>query len=32
MAEYMGKSEDTVRRYVKDHGSFWIDEGEIGKK
>lgn len=32
MAEYMGKSEDTVRRYVKEHGSFWIDDGEIGKK
>ncbi len=32
MAEYMGKSEDTVRRYLKEHGGFWIDGGDIGKK
>ncbi|MGE4272085.1 MAG: AAA family ATPase [Desulfitobacterium sp.] len=32
LSEYMGKSEDTVRRYVKEHGSFWIDGGEIGRK
>jgi RecA-family ATPase len=32
MAEYMGKSEDTVRRYIKEHGSFWISDGEVGKK
>lgn len=32
LAEYMGKSEDTVRRYIKEHGGFWIDNGEIGKK
>lgn len=32
LVEYMGKSEDTVRRYVKEHGGFWIDNGEIGKK
>lgn len=32
MSEYMGKSEDTVRRYLKEHGEFWIDDGIIGKK
>lgn len=32
MAEYMGKSEDTVRRNIKEHGGYWIDNGEIGKK
>jgi RecA-family ATPase len=32
LSEYMGKSEDTVRRHIKEHGSFWIDGGEVGKK
>ena len=32
MSEYMGKSEDTVRRYLKEHGGFWVDDGIIGKK
>ncbi len=32
LAEYMGKSEDTVRRHIKEHGGFWIDNGVIGKK
>lgn len=32
MAEYMGKSEDTVRRYIKTSGLFWIDGGNVGKK
>jgi len=32
MAEYMGVSEKTVRNRIKDHGGFWIDEGEVGKK
>lgn len=32
LAEYMGKSEDTVRNYVKEHGGYWIDNGEVGKK
>jgi len=32
LAEYMGKSEDTIRNYIKEHGSFWIDNGEVGKK
>jgi RecA-family ATPase len=32
LSEYMGKSEDTVRRYIKEHEGFWIDGGEVGKK
>ncbi len=32
LAEYMGKSEDTVRRHIKSHGGFWVDDGEVGKK
>ena len=32
LAEYMGKSEDTIRNYLKEHGGFWIDNGEVGKK
>jgi predicted transcriptional regulator YheO len=32
LSEYMGKSEDTVRRYIKEHGGFWSDGGEVGKK
>ncbi|MFV0395493.1 MAG: DNA primase, partial [Coprobacillaceae bacterium] len=32
MASYMGVSEKTVRRRVKEHGGFWIDEGIIGTK
>lgn len=32
IAEYMGISEKTVRNRVKEHGGFWIAEGEIGRK
>lgn len=32
LAEHMGKSEDTVRHYIKEHGGYWIDNGEVGKK
>ena len=32
MAEYMGVSEKTVRNRLKEHGGFWIDEGQVGKK
>jgi len=32
MAEYMGKSTDTIRRHIKEHGGFWIADGEVGKK
>ena len=27
-----GKSEDTVRRHLKEHGGFWIDKGKCGRK
>ena len=32
LAEYMGVSEKTVRRRLRDHGGFWIEDGEIGLK
>lgn len=32
LCEAMGKSEDTIRRYIKEHGGFWITDGEVGKK
>lgn len=32
MAEYMGATEKTVRNRIKEHGGFWIDENEVGKK
>lgn len=32
LAEYLGVSEKTVRRRIKEHGGFWIDEGQIGLK
>ncbi|MGM8213545.1 AAA family ATPase [Virgibacillus sp. W0430] len=32
LAEYMGITERTVRRHIKDHKDFWIDEGEVGRK
>lgn len=32
MAEYMGMTEKTVRNHIKEHGGYWIDEGNIGKK
>lgn len=32
MAEYMGVTDKTVRNRIKEHGGYWIDEGEIGKK
>lgn len=32
LAEYLGKSEDTVRRHIKEHGGFWVDNSEVGKK
>lgn len=32
MAEYMGVTEKTVRNRLKEHGGFWIDEGQVGKK
>jgi RecA-family ATPase len=32
MAEYMGATEKTVRNRVKEHGGFWIDGSQVGKK
>lgn len=32
LSEYMGVSEKTARRRLKEHGGFWIDEGKVGKK
>ena len=32
LSEYMGTSEKTVRRRLKEHGGFWIEDGEVGKK
>jgi RecA-family ATPase len=32
LAEYMGITEKTVRNRIKEHGGFWIDGGNIGKK
>ena len=32
LAEYMGVTEKTVRNRLKEHGGFWIDEGQVGKK
>ncbi len=32
LSEAMGKSEDTVRRYIKEHEGFWVDGGQVGKK
>lgn len=32
LIEYMGVSEKTIRRRLKEHGGFWIDEGKVGKK
>lgn len=32
LAEYLGVSEDTVRRRVKEHGGFYVDNGKVGKK
>jgi len=32
MAEYLGVTEKTVRNRIKEHGGYWIDEGNVGKK
>ncbi len=32
LSEYMGISDKTVRRRIKEHGDFWIDEGVVGRK
>lgn len=32
LAQYMGVSEKTVRRRLKEHGGYWFDEGVAGEK
>lgn len=32
LMDYTGKSEVTIRKQLKEHGGFWIDEGIVGKK
>ncbi len=32
LAEFMGISDKTVRRRIKEHGDYWVDEGDVGKK
>lgn len=32
LAEYMGVTQKTVRNRLKEHGGFWIDEGNVGRK
>ena len=32
LKEYMGVSDDTVRRRLKEHGGFWIEDGIVGRK
>lgn len=32
LVEYLGVTEKTVRNRIKEHGGFWIDDGNVGKK
>lgn len=32
LAEYMGVNEKTVRRRLKEHGGYWIEDGNVGRK
>lgn len=32
MMEAAGKSNDSIRRYLKEHGGFWIENGKCGRK
>lgn len=32
MIESSGKSDDTIRRHLKEHGGFWIEDGKCGRK
>lgn len=32
IADYMGITDKTVRNRIKEHGGFWVDGGEIGRK
>ncbi len=32
LATASGKSEKTIRRWINEHGGFWIEDGKVGKK
>lgn len=32
LADYLGVNERTVRNHLKEHGGFWIEDGECGRK
>lgn len=32
LAEYMALTEKSIRNRIKEHGGFWIDDGEVGLK
>lgn len=32
LAEYMGVTDKTVRNRLKEHGGFWVDDNEVGRK
>lgn len=32
LAKYLNKSKDTVRRRLKEHGGFWIEDSQVGEK
>ncbi len=32
LVEYMGTTEKTVRKHLQEHGGFWIDKGDVGRK
>lgn len=32
IAEYMGISDKTVRNRIKEHGGFWVADGDVGRK
>lgn len=32
LSEYLGVTAKTVRKRLTEHGGFWIDNGEVGKK
>ena len=32
LAEYLSVTEKTVRRRLAEHGDFWVDKNEVGRK
>ena len=32
LAQYLGVTEKTVRNRLKEHGGFWVDGGQVGRK